>query len=107
MRKPRDFDTELKALTDKAKQLREQKLRQLGELVVASGADTLPVEQLAGALLAAVEAKEAAAKEGWHKRGAAFFRGERTSGQGAGSDAQPDASNAGGAQSPAGGDRAS
>ncbi len=74
MRKPRDFDTELKALTDKAKQLREQKLRQLGELVVASGADTLPVEQLAGALLSAIDTKDAAAKEDWRKRGAAFFQ---------------------------------
>ncbi|PXA95776.1 conjugal transfer protein TraD [Nostoc sp. 3335mG] len=107
MRKPRDYDSELQALSDKAKQLKSRKLQQLGELVIATGADALPVEQLAGALLIAVEAKEAATKEGWRKRGAAFFRGERTAGKGAGSDAQPGASNAGGAQPPAGGDRAS
>ena len=35
MRRPRDFDAELKALTDRARQLKEQKLRQLGELVIA------------------------------------------------------------------------
>ncbi len=107
MRKPRDYDSELQVLSDKAKQLKSRKLQQLGELVIATGADALPVEQLAGALLAAVEAKEAATREGWRKRGAAFFRGARTPGQGAGSDAQPGAPNAGGAQLSAGGDRAS
>jgi DNA-binding protein H-NS len=74
MRKPRDFDAELKALTDKTKQLREQKLRQLGELATSTGADTLPIEQLAGALLQAAETKDAATKEGWRKRGATFFQ---------------------------------
>ena len=72
MRKPRDFDSELKALSDKARQLKDRKLVQLGELVVATGADALPVEQLAGALIAAIEA-DAAAKDGWRERGAAFF----------------------------------
>ena len=72
MRKPRDFDSELKALSDKARQLKERKLIQLGELVVATGADTLPVEQLAGALIAAIEADQAS-KEGWRQRAAAFF----------------------------------
>ena len=69
MRKPRDFDSELKALSDKARQLKDRKLVQLGELVVATGADALPVEQLAGALVTAVEADQAT-KEGWRQRGA-------------------------------------
>jgi DNA-binding protein H-NS len=73
MRKPRDFDSELRALSDKAKQLRARKVGQLGELVIACGADALPIEQLAGALLAANEA-DAKIKEGWRQRGAAFFR---------------------------------
>ncbi|MFL9839790.1 conjugal transfer protein TraD [Sphingomonas sp. ST-64] len=77
MRKPRDYDSELKELDEKAKMLKERRLHQLGELVVATGADSMPVEQLAGVLLAAVEAKDAAAKEGWRKRGAAFFQGSR------------------------------
>jgi hypothetical protein len=77
MRKPRDFDAELKALNDKARQLRDRKRDQLGELVIASGADALPIEQLAGALIAAVETKDAAIKEGWRKRGAAFFQQSR------------------------------
>lgn len=74
MRKPRDFDAELKTLSDKAKLLRERKLVQLGELVVATGADALPVETLAGALLAAAQATDLATKEGWRKSGAAFFQ---------------------------------
>ncbi|WP_242139914.1 conjugal transfer protein TraD [Sphingomonas sp. TREG-RG-20F-R18-01] len=74
MRKPRDFDAELKALGDKAKVLRDRKLVQLGELAVATGADALPVEMLAGALLAAAQSKDAATKEAWRKSGAAFFQ---------------------------------
>ena len=80
MRKPRDFDSELKALSDKARQLKERKLVQLGELVIATGADTLLVEQLAGALIAAIEADQAS-KEGWRRLGATFFlRAARGSG---------------------------
>ena len=74
MRKPRDFDSELKALGDRAKQLKERKVHQLGELVIATGADALSVEQLAGLLLAGVANKDAAGKESWRKRGAAFFQ---------------------------------
>ena len=56
MRKPRDFDAELQALTDKAKALKTKKQGQLGELVIAIGADALSIEQLAGALLVAAGA---------------------------------------------------
>lgn len=75
MRKPRDFDAELQALTEKAKALKTKKQGQLGELVIATGADALSIEQLAGALLDAVGA-DAARKEAWRKSGAAFFRGD-------------------------------
>jgi len=78
MRKPRDYDAELKALDDKAKQLKARKLQQLGELVVACGADALPLDQLAGALLAATQNDDTATKENWRKRGAAFFQGTRS-----------------------------
>ena len=77
MRKPRDFDQELKALTDKARTLKDRKLRQLGELVTATGADALDVEMLAGALLSAADSKDAAAREGWRRRGASFFLGKK------------------------------
>lgn len=76
MRKPRDYDAELKALTDKARQLKARKQSQLGELVMATGADDLTIEELAGALLAATTA-ERPAREAWRKRGAAFFQGRR------------------------------
>ena len=76
MRKPRDFDSELKALAGKAKQLKDRRLRQLGELVVAAGADALDADVLAGALLDAAAATDAGKKEGWRKSGAAFFLGK-------------------------------
>jgi hypothetical protein len=75
MRKPRDFDAELKSLEDKAKTLKDRKVRQLGELVIATGADALDIDTLAGGLLDIADAGNAARKEGWRKRGAGFFRG--------------------------------
>ncbi|MGW8138582.1 conjugal transfer protein TraD (plasmid) [Sphingomonas zeae] len=83
MRKPRDYDAELKVLDDRAKQLKARKREQLGELVIATGADTLPIEQLAGALLLAAEATDASVKEAQRTRGAAFFRAKPGSRQGA------------------------
>jgi len=59
MRKPRDFDSELKALAEKAKQLKERRVQQLGELVIATGADATDAETLAGALLVIAETSEA------------------------------------------------
>ena len=73
MRKPRDFDAELKALNDKARTLRARKVSQLGELVIACNSDSLGVEQLAGALLATAKA-DTATKEAWRRDGASFFR---------------------------------
>ncbi len=75
-RKPRNFDAELQALMDKAKKVKSQKTVQLGELVQVIGADVLPIEALAGALLAAVEQSkktpEAVAR--WTERGHTFFQ---------------------------------
>ena len=74
--KPRDFDAELLALTEKAKKVKNQKTFQLGELIQVIGADSLPIEALAGALLSALDqAKdkpEAVAR--WTERGQAFFQ---------------------------------
>jgi len=86
MRKPRDFDAELKALTDKARRLRARKVDQIGELVIATGADNLPFEQLAGALLATTDA-DPKTKEVWRQRGAAFFR--KAGGAAGGDDGNP------------------
>ena len=74
MRKPRDFDGELKTLQDKARDLKSRKVQQLGELVIATGADTLTTNELAGALIVLAETKEAGKREAWARRGAAFFQ---------------------------------
>ena len=74
MRKPRDFDSEMKALNERAKLLKERKLHQLGELVIACGADALPIDVLAGVMLAAIEAKDTATVEGWCTQVATFFQ---------------------------------
>ena len=74
MRKPRDFDAELKALDDKARGLKTRKVQQLGELVIATGADTLTADELAGALIVLAETKEAGKREAWARRGAEFFQ---------------------------------
>jgi hypothetical protein len=68
MRKPRDYDAELKALEDKSRELKQRKVQQLGELVIAT-------DELAGALLVLTETKDAGKREAWAKRGAAFFQG--------------------------------
>lgn len=75
MRKPRDIDSELKALAERAKQLKERRVQQRGELVIATGADAMDAETLAGALLSIVETADAAKRESWRKRGSAFFQG--------------------------------
>ena len=74
MRKPRDFDAELKALGDKARDLKSRKVQQLGELVIATGADALSADELAGALVVLAETKEAGKREAWARRGAGFFQ---------------------------------
>ncbi len=79
MRKPRDIDAELKALAERQRLLKARKVTQLGELVLATGADVLDPETLAGVLLDAIErgTKSSETREGWRLRGHAFFRRER------------------------------
>ncbi len=81
MRKPRDIDAELKALSDKARALKAKQRTQLGELVAATGADALDPETLAGVLLDAVARAKAEpqAKEAWRAKGAAFFHRRKRS----------------------------
>ena len=68
------FRGELKALQDKARDLKSRKVQQLGELVIATGADSLSVDELAGALIVLTETKDAGKREAWARRGAAFFQ---------------------------------
>lgn len=104
MRKPRDFDAELKALEEKARELKTRKVQQLGELVIATGADQLSTDELAGALVAIAETKDTSKREAWAKRGVMFFesRSRRT---GPESQRNPRSTPAqpGGTQSPASG----
>jgi len=74
IRQPRDFDAALKTLTEKTKALKENKRKQLGDLIVATGADALDIETLAGALIATIQSTDAAQKQGWKKAGIEFFR---------------------------------
>ena len=78
-RKPRDIDTELKTLADRAKALKAKRIVQLGELIAATGADTLDPDVLAGILLhGVVEARADKTREGFRANGAAFFQGRGT-----------------------------
>lgn len=74
MRKPRDYDAELAALEAKAKALKSRKVQQLGELVIATGADAFNADELAGALIVLAETKDTDKREAWAKRGTAFFQ---------------------------------
>lgn len=79
-RRPRDIEAELKALQDRARQLKSKQKAQLGELLMATGAaEALDPDTLAGLLLHGIEQakREPKAVEGWRKRGEAFFRRER------------------------------
>jgi len=73
MRKPRDYDTELDSLDQKAKALKQRKIIQIGELVIACRADTVPVDVLAGTLLS-ISSSGAPIQEAWRKAGAAMFQ---------------------------------
>lgn len=78
MKKPRDLDAELQALQQRAKALKGRRVSQFGELVIATGADHLSIEELAGALVAAAQA-DASTREAWRRAGASFFQGQARS----------------------------
>ena len=92
MRKPQDIDAEIKARKDQIKTLKALRVRQFGELVVATGADGLDPEILAGVLLAAVAASKQHPEtlEAWRRKGAGFFRpGSERDPEGAADDIGP------------------
>jgi len=82
VRKTRDYDAELRALSDKAKALKAKKVEQLGQLVTSTGADVLDLNILAGILITAVASTSTEEKEAWRAKGSAFFqrRGKKASG---------------------------
>ena len=84
MRKVRDYDAELKALKDRERALKARKVEQLGALVVATGADALDLEVIAGLLRHGVtQAKESSVKESWRADGATFLKRRGRKGHGA------------------------
>jgi len=101
MRKPRNFDGELKALGHKARDLKSRKVQQLGELVIAIGADTLTADELAGALIVLAETKDTKKMEA--RRGAAFFQNRpRRNAKASERDHDSAQTQPGGAQTPSG-----
>lgn len=103
MRKPRDYDAELKGLEQKAKALKTRKVQQLGELVIATGADAFSADELAGALIVLAETTDPGKREAWSKRGAAFFqRRSRKPAKADDRDAKSTPTQSGGAQPPSG-----
>ena len=70
----KDYAAELDVLQQRQRELRLKHARQLGDLVMATGADALDPETLAGALLGALASTDAAAREEWRVQGAAFFQ---------------------------------
>lgn len=77
MRKPKDINAELAALAERAAALKARRITQLGELVIASGADALGADMLMGALRAAATEKSEQTRGRWRQLGEAFFCGER------------------------------
>ena len=75
-RKPRDYDAELRELMQRTKKVKSAKTVQLGEIAQLVGADTLPLEAFAGALMAALEQskKQPEAIARWTERGATLFQ---------------------------------
>ncbi len=96
MRKPRDFDAELKALNEKAAMLKSRKVQQFGELVIATGADSLSIDELTGALASIAATQEPQKLEAWATKGQAFFQsktrkpGKRNQGNNEGAPKGPD-----------------
>lgn len=70
----KDYNTELKALQQRQRILRHKHVQQLGELVMATRADALDPETLAGMLLAAVSADKAE-RSVWQSAGTRFLAG--------------------------------
>ena len=74
VRMTRDYDAELRVLSEKAKALKTKKVEQLGQLVTSTGADALDLDIVAGILITAIESSNAEEKEAWRAKGSAFFQ---------------------------------
>ena len=82
-RKPRDYEAELQDLMQRTKKVKSVKIDQLGEIAQLVGADALPLENFAGALMVAPEQskKQPEAIARWTERGATLFQTGRKQGK--------------------------
>jgi hypothetical protein len=87
MRKRQDIDAALKAFADRTKQLKERRIRLLGELVIATGADALSDTELAGALIEIAATTDSAKRVAWARQGEMRFRRHARAGARSGNDA--------------------
>ena len=74
MRKVKDYDAEMKALEEKLRALKAERVLHYGQLVLATKADQLDDETLAGLLILGVSSKKADARDGWRDKGQTFFQ---------------------------------
>lgn len=80
MRKPRDFDAELKALQDKAKEIRARRVEHFGELLLAAaeaeGVDVGDHKAVMGMLLRGFRRmkSDGSAKEAFAREGEEYFQ---------------------------------
>ena len=74
MRKPRDFDAELKALAGQGARPQEPQGAAAWRTGHRHRGRRLNADELAGALIVLAETKDAGKREAWAKRGAAFFQ---------------------------------
>ncbi|WP_424140379.1 conjugal transfer protein TraD [Roseomonas chloroacetimidivorans] len=75
MTKTHDISAELKALQDRARQLKARQKADIGRAILATGAEQLlSPDELVGLVLAGLEqaGSNPAAREGWRRRGEAF-----------------------------------
>lgn len=80
MKPPRDFNSEIAALKEKEKALRNKRIIELGQLVIATGAaDALPMNVLAGVLVASTEDKNdiKSRREDYETIGREFFQRDK------------------------------
>ena len=78
MRKVKDYDAEMKALDEKVRALKAERVLHYGQLVLATKANELDDATLAGLLLVGVGITKAEQREGWRARGETFFRERAT-----------------------------
>ena len=76
MRRSRHIDSEPNVFPDKARRLKDRRVRQLGEPIATTGAEVFDAEAFTGTLLGAAATKDSALLALRRKDGTAFFSGQ-------------------------------